>query len=83
MARACDARAVEELPPPGWGPAVCMSMGNPQCVLLAPAGTSLADVDLRRIAAPVEAHPLFPERANVMLAAVDRGAAGTMPVLQV
>jgi diaminopimelate epimerase len=68
----CDVMAVAGLAPPGWAPAVCLSMGNPQCVLFAPSEVALADLSLREIAEPVERHSLFPQGVNVMLVTLDR-----------
>ncbi len=48
--------------------AVTMRVGNPQCVLLAPA---LDEARLHRIGAALQRHPAFPQAVNVELAHVE------------
>ena len=80
-----ETASVAELSPaPGWPPALCLSVGNPQCVCFAPAGIGeLQELDLAALAAPIERHALFPEGANVMLVAVETTAAGGGKLLRV
>ena len=74
----CDAQAVGGLAPPGWPPCVCVSMGNPQAVLMAPLECDLSALDMHAVAAPIEKHGLFPEGTNVMIVQCAAGtAAGT------
>ncbi|MFG1181628.1 diaminopimelate epimerase [Xanthobacter sp. V7C-4] len=49
------------------GPASLVSMGNPHAVFFVPDANS---VDVERLGAALEHHPLFPERANISFASL-------------
>lgn len=61
LARPLDTLAVD-LGMAGLPPAVAVSMGNPHAVLFL---DDLAAIDVERLGAELEHHPLFPERVNV------------------
>lgn len=48
----------------GYSTATAVGMGNPHCVLFGPV-VALDDTKLLALAAPLEVHKLFPNRANV------------------
>lgn len=67
-------------------PVICVSVGNPHCVVLV---DDLERVDLHRLGPAIERHPAFPNRTNVQFAQVispdvvriliwERGAGETM-----
>jgi diaminopimelate epimerase len=67
-------------------PVICISVGNPHCVVLT---EDLAKVDFYRLGPKIEHHPAFPNRTNVQFAQVkardevhiliwERGAGETM-----
>jgi diaminopimelate epimerase len=66
-----DTRRVDLWPdgrgPRGLGPASVVNMGNPHAVFFVP---DLASVDAVDLGAKIEAHPMFPEKANVTFAHV-------------
>ncbi len=66
LAAACDTAEVpldhEDLPRP-----VAVSMGNPHAVFLVP---DLEALDVERLGAALEHHPMFPDRANIGFAQV-------------
>lgn len=65
LARPMDTLAVD-LGVAGLPPAVAVSMGNPHAVLFVEDPDGL---DVARLGAELERHPLFPERANIGFAA--------------
>ena len=46
----------------------CLSMGNPQCIVIVP---SLESIDLHEIGPLIEDHPVFPNRTNVEIVKVN------------
>ena len=67
-----DTRRIELWPegdaPAGLGPASAVSMGNPHAVFFV---ADLEAVDAARLGPLIEAHPIFPEKANVTFAKVN------------
>jgi diaminopimelate epimerase len=61
LAEPCDTLAVP-VDVPGLPRPVAVGMGNPHAVFFVP---DLASVDVARVGADLQAHPMFPERANV------------------
>ena len=66
LAEACDALAVP-VDVPGLPRPAAVGMGNPHAVFFVP---DLAEVDVAGVGAEVQAHRMFPERANVGFAQV-------------
>ena len=66
LARACDT-ALVPLEVDGLGRPTALSLGNPHAVFFVPG---LDAVDVARLGAELERHPMFPERANVGFAQV-------------
>jgi diaminopimelate epimerase len=66
LARPCDTLALP-LEADGLGRPAAVSMGNPHAVFFV---EDLARVDVARLGAELERHPLFPDRANVSFAQV-------------
>jgi diaminopimelate epimerase len=66
LARPCDTLFLP-LEPDGLGGPAAVSMGNPHAVFFV---EDLGRVDVARLGAELERHPLFPERANVGFAQV-------------
>ena len=63
LAQAADTLAVPLIP--GMPEATCVSMGNPHAVLFFDTPDDLGAVDIAKIGAQLELHPVFPDRANI------------------
>lgn len=63
LAQAADTLAVALLP--AMPEATCVSMGNPHAVLFFETIDALDEVDIAKMGAQMEVHPVFPDRANI------------------
>lgn len=66
LSQDCDTLALPISCPPLDKP-VAVNMGNPHAVFFVP---DVQDIDLHRLGAELEHHPLFPERANINVASL-------------